>query len=172
METDDEDDGGRLKLKRTRKLVRCESKWKKKRAKILRNSGKEYIGSKGVIKTARSVKDYDHNCRYDCKTISENDRQKVFNEFWALNSWDIQTAFINGCIESNIPKRSVNNADKHKNVSVSVKLYGKRVCKMFFLKTLDISVKRYDNVVKRSQECRQKTVEENMFRVTKLTKLC
>lgn len=60
----------------------------------------------------------------------------------------MQTAFINGCIESNVPKRSLKNTQKHKEVSNCVKLYGKRVCKMFFIKTLDLSVKRYGNVVK------------------------
>lgn len=143
------DGGGRLKQKRTRKLVRCEKKWKRKKAKILRDSGKEYIGSKGVVKPAKSVKEYEHNCRYACNTISEDERAKVFNDYWALESWDMQTAFINGCLESNVPKKSLKNTKKHKNVSICAKLYGKRVCKMFFIKTLDITVKRYDNVVKR-----------------------
>lgn len=123
--------------------------WKRKRAKTLRDSGKEYVGSKGILKQRKSVKEYYHNCRYECKNISEEERYKVFKEFWALKSWDLQTSFINGCLQTNTPKRSIKNANKHKNVSICVKLFGKRVCKLFFLKTLDITVKRYDNVVKR-----------------------
>lgn len=101
------DEGGRLKRKRTRKLVRCEKKWKRKRAKILRDSGKEYVGSKGIVKPARSVKKYEHNCRYACNTISEDERSKVFNDLWALESWNMHIAFINGCIESNDLKKKI-----------------------------------------------------------------
>lgn len=98
-----DDEGGRLKQKRTRKFVRCEYKCKRKRAKILRDSDKEYVGSRGVVKPAKSVKECDHNCRYSCENISEDDCCKVFNEFWALEPWDMKTAFINGCLESNVP---------------------------------------------------------------------
>lgn len=129
--------------------MRCVEKWKRKRAKILRDSGKEYLGSKSIIKPAKSVKEYNHNCRYECKNISEEERHAVFKEFWDLKSWDLQTSFINGCLQTNTPKRSRNNAIKHKKVSICVNMCGKRVCKSFFIKTLDITVKRYDNVVKR-----------------------
>lgn len=49
------------------------------------------------------------------------------------------------------PKCPVKNAHKHRQKSVSVQILGKRVCKFFFLKTLGISQKRYDNVLKRKQ---------------------
>ncbi|KAJ8867093.1 hypothetical protein PR048_032955 [Dryococelus australis] len=41
------------------------------------------------------MRSFNHNCRYKCiETISEQERQTLFTEYWALGSWDLQTAFI------------------------------------------------------------------------------
>lgn len=49
------------------------------------------------------------------------------------------------------PKKPMGNAQNHRQKSVCLKLLGKRVCKSFFIKTLDISQKRYDNVLKKKE---------------------
>lgn len=52
-------------------------------------------------------------------------------------------------MELSAPKKLSKNGQNHKQKSVCLKLLGKRVCKLFFIKTLDIFQKRYDNVLKR-----------------------
>lgn len=137
--------------KRTRKRLRNENNWKRKKAKALRNSGKAYTNSKRKEVKERSVQPYEHTCRYQCRKISDDDRKSVFTDFWGLQSWNLQSSFINGCMESCVPKNPLRNAQKHRQKSVCLKLLGKRVCKSFFLKTLDISQKRYDNVLKKKE---------------------
>lgn len=124
-------------------------KWKRKKAKNRRNSGKAYLGHHNVQKKARSVQQYQHDCRYECKCFSEEERKEIFKDFWELGSWNLQTSFISSCMEVCQPKRKLNNTQSHKEVSVLLKVKSKRVCKLFFLKTLDISQKRYDNVLKK-----------------------
>lgn len=92
-----------------------------KKAEILCDSGKEYTGSKGVMKK-RSVQPYLHNCRYDCKSFTKEERSETFKYFWGLKSWNLQTAFINGLIVKYQPKRVSKNTVSHKQVSVILKL--------------------------------------------------
>lgn len=56
----------------------------RKRAKQLQqNTGKEYIGHKNVKKADKLVQPYEHNCRYECKIISEEERKEIFKDVWA-----------------------------------------------------------------------------------------
>lgn len=140
-------------IKNPRKRLRRESNWKKKKAQNLRNCGKEYVSNHGKIHQARSVKDYTHICRFKCnENVPEEKRQDIFQQYWDLGSWDLQTSFINSCVEKIFPKRPNPKALKNKKSSTILKLQGFRVCKEFFLRTLDISNKRYSNVVQKKRE--------------------
>ncbi|KAJ8884335.1 hypothetical protein PR048_016192 [Dryococelus australis] len=67
---------------------------KREVAKRLRNSGKSYIGNRGIVKPARQLRPFNHYCRYKCnETISEQERQTLLTEYWALGSWNLPTAF-------------------------------------------------------------------------------
>lgn len=116
--------------------------------KIARNSGKSYIDRKNNVHEEKSVKPYIHNCRYKCnQTVNEERRINVFNEFWELQSWELQTAYLNGVIKLHPVTRKKTNAVYSKNMSCVYTLSGHRVCKDFFLKTLDISNKRVQVLV-------------------------
>lgn len=146
-----------LEATKSRKRVRKVQTWKRNLAKFKRNSGQEYVGRKGEVHHAKSVKAYNHTCRYKCTdNFSEETRNRIFSDYWDLgkkpNGWDLQTAFIASCIKKNIPKMHRQNATLRKNVSISITLQNKRVCKEFFLKTLDISRKRFYNVTQRKKE--------------------
>lgn len=122
-------------ISRTRKRLRREATWKKKTAQKLRNSGKEYVGDKGVFHQARSVKDYIHNCRFKCnQNFPQGKRQVIFEQYWNLASWNLQTAFINSCVEKVPTKRPQARAKKHKNSSSILTLQENGVCKEFFFK--------------------------------------
>ncbi|XP_065645654.1 uncharacterized protein LOC136076116 [Hydra vulgaris] len=122
---------------------------KKEVAKRKRNSGVAYTGHRGILKASRSVKPYMHRCRYKCcLNITEDQRQTVFNYFWKLGSFDLQTAYLNGCVKVGEPKRVNANATAIKTISKTISLMGHRVCKDFFLKTLDISNSRFCHVTK------------------------
>lgn len=67
----------------------------KGKASILRNRGMEYKNRKGKIHAAKTVSIYDHRCRYGCNDkLNEEKRSQVFNEFWALGDWNLQTSFL------------------------------------------------------------------------------
>ncbi|XP_050301041.1 uncharacterized protein LOC126739410 [Anthonomus grandis grandis] len=62
------------------------------------------------------------------------------------------TTFIASCIQNNAPKMHRLKITRQKSISTVIKLQNKRVCKQFFLRTLDISRKRFYNVTKKKKE--------------------
>ncbi|CAH1977613.1 unnamed protein product [Acanthoscelides obtectus] len=100
----DEGDLGNYQIKRSRKRVRNESSWIRNKARKFRNSGGEFIGHRKLLKPARAVQDLaDHHCRYQCNSFSNEDRQQIFEDYWNLSSWNLQTAFLTACMETRAP---------------------------------------------------------------------
>ncbi|XP_072402345.1 uncharacterized protein [Diabrotica undecimpunctata] len=112
-----------------------------------RNAGEEYVGYKNKLVKARSLQNYIHTCRFQCQKFTDEERQEIFNQFWGLGNWNLQNAFITSCTEIALPKRRRTEAVTNKGKSVTIKLKNMRVCKMFFLKTLDISNGRYSRIL-------------------------
>ncbi|KAJ8876601.1 hypothetical protein PR048_021046 [Dryococelus australis] len=138
---------------RVRKRVQEVAKRKREVAKGLRNSGKSYIGNRGIVKPARQLRQFNHNCRYKCnETISEQERQTLFTEYWTLISWDLQTVFVDSCIKLKQPKRQKIVSKKSKKHSTVITIKGNRICKVFLLKTLDISNVRFSRVATKKSE--------------------
>ncbi|KAF2879291.1 hypothetical protein ILUMI_26883 [Ignelater luminosus] len=125
--TTNEDEEGNCK--RPRKRLRKESEWKR------------------YIKRERSEDIY---TLVDCiDSISEQEQQEIVNKYWTLGSWNVQTSFLNSCIGKMPIKRHNQDAVNQKTSSSCITLKGHRVCKKFFLQTLDISNKRFSNVLKK-----------------------
>lgn len=141
---------------RSKKVLPQPLKWKRNASKALRDAGQQYVGYGNKIHEARSVQPYHHTCRYKCSnTFSEIERKSVFDEFWGLKSWDLQTSFLASCIKIKTPKRkkkSNDNINGNKSFCTFITLRAHRVCKQFFLKTLDLSNKRFINVARRKSE--------------------
>lgn len=136
-----------------RKRVRKGELHKKQVSKKLRNSGKAYIGHRNQPKSAKNFSYYVHECRYKCTTkIPEVDARRIFDSFWGLGTWDLQTGFISSCIKIETPLRKKTNAIYHKTKSVTINLKNQKVCKDFFLKTLSISNGRYSRVVNKKTD--------------------
>lgn len=131
-----------------KKRLRRSENWARSRAKKARNEGKMYTDRKGTVHQARNLQQYNHNCRYGCNAnILEDKRQSIFNSFWKLGTWDLQTSFLCSSIILEEPVRKKHNASYVKRTSCTYTLEGFRVCKEFFLKTLDVSNKRVTNVI-------------------------
>lgn len=133
------------KDKKGRKRKRNEKYWKQNRAKTLRNTGKEYITKKNKIAEPRNVKPpCTDKCRIKCfEKITADQRQAIFDVFWNLGETHQQRSFIMSCMTDIKPRYKYTNAEHPRkcNQAFHFLVDGKsiRVCKMFFMRTLDIS---------------------------------
>ncbi|KAL0830179.1 hypothetical protein ABMA28_003636 [Loxostege sticticalis] len=131
--------------KKGRKRKRDEESWKQNKAKSLRNAGKQYINKKYKEIKPRSVQPpCGDKCRLKCcEKISEDQRQTIFNVYWKLGKVDAQRSFIMSCMTNITPRYKYTNASNPRNCNQAfhfiVEGQSVRVCKTFFIKTLDIS---------------------------------
>lgn len=79
--------------------------------------------------------------------MSEIKRQEIFHDYWGLGDHNLQSSFINSAITINNPVRKTEQSVRKKSVSCTYELAGHRVCKEFFLKTLDETSKRIQNII-------------------------
>lgn len=146
-DVDGPNDAATIETLKSRKKKRNETAWNVNRKKLLRKSGKAYSGHKNKPRTQRSVRSYKHTCRYKCnQSISEEERREIFQRFYALVDYDLQNSFLSSCIKKEAVQRKRNNATTNRQFSTEIYLLDKRICKMFFRKTLDISNKRFTTV--------------------------
>lgn len=139
-----------------RKKRKCEpASWKKNLRKKLRNLGMEYVNSKNIVVPARQIKSRceGEKCLFQCKKIDEEQRRTLFKEFWELGNLVDQWSYVARCM---VPLqgryrlshegrcRALNNA-----FYFEVDGFKIRVCKKFFMATLDIGSKLIENVQKR-----------------------
>lgn len=83
---------------------------------------------------------------YMCGTFSEEDRLKAFSKFWSIPSWDEKKGFIRGLVSSRkITRRrhTTKIVNPRKNEGHDIFLKNRKgekvkVCRKFFLKTLDL----------------------------------
>ncbi|KAL0821161.1 hypothetical protein ABMA28_005780 [Loxostege sticticalis] len=131
--------------KKMRKRVRNPSKWKQNIIKNLRNSGKAYVSLTKKQVPARSMKNpCTSKCRLKCaEKIAESDRVVLFNSYYKLGSLELQRAYIRSCLMEVMPKYKYTNAQKPRLPNnafyFTVNEQRIRVCKQFYINTLDIS---------------------------------
>lgn len=115
--------------------------------KTNRNSGLKYKNSLGIFQEAKSIKICDcTKCPYKCtERITEEERLKLFKDFWDLGEYSRQTDYIAGRVKQMKCKRQrVEGSRRKTSFSYEFHLGEKNVvvCKKFFLSTLSISEKR------------------------------
>ena len=118
--------------------------WKAEIRKRRRNSGQSYVMRSGTIKRARIMKPgCGPNCRYKChKNVSDEQRQKLFHEFWKLGDLNNQRHYLAMHV---VKTPKVTSAGKQLARRLSLKysfhVAGNvmSVCKTFFLATLGTS---------------------------------
>ena len=147
-QTDDSD----IDVKRSRKRQRNPDTWKETIRKRRRQSGLEYTSSRGKHMRKREVKtqkDCQGKCRFKCaRLFTDDERQQIFSEFWKLTDEEKNTYYAN-TTDKHVKERQRTKAENSKR-KASIQYYfvkgmdRVRICKEFYLSTLDISSKRVE----------------------------
>lgn len=141
-----------------RKRTRQPENWKQVKAKKLRNLGKTYINSKNKITKARQLKPpCKDTCKLRCSTkINSVQRQTIFDTYWAIGEIHNQRSFILSCLTNITPRYRYTNAlvprNGNKAFHFIIDGHAIRVCKTFFLNTLDISDRMIRTVKSKTDE--------------------
>lgn len=159
VETGDQNDArstarnhARTFKKLTRKRQRDPSTWKKTVRKTLRQSGQKYVDSRGKFQRAREIKDTKDcsKCKFQCSLkVSKDDRATIFKEFWSLDDNEKRHFYARTTALENPKRKRTDKEISRKKRSLKYFLpYDEnnvRVCKEFYLRTLDVSQKRINN---------------------------
>ncbi|KAK3919244.1 Polyprotein P1234 [Frankliniella fusca] len=132
-----------------------------KERRILRNSGSEYKTAKNKVVAARTMKPLPQ-CRKKCSTkIDEDNRQKVFSEYWGLCDFDRRVAYISSRVSempTKVQRKRIEDSGRKRTCTLKYELEvnNKRVevCKKCFLATLSEN----DGFVKRVLLNKKKSV--------------
>ncbi|XP_072943683.1 uncharacterized protein [Epargyreus clarus] len=149
---------GMVIVVRGRKRTRQPENWKQIKAKKLRNLGKTYINSKNAIIAARHLKPpCNDKCRLQCPTkIDSVQRQSIFDTYREIGNIHNQRSFILSCLTNITPKYKYTNAlaPRRCNKAFNFIVDGRpiRVCKTFFLNTLDISDRMIRTIKSKTDE--------------------
>lgn len=145
--------------KRTRKRVAQPTEWKQNKRKILRNAGCAYVTLKTKVqKDARKIKPpCSERCKLKCQEkLTEQDREAFFQDFWGLKDINRQRDFISRHMTPIQRKyrytttqkgRQLNNAFYFTKMGQQI-----RICKTFFMNTLDINNRVIQTVVKKRKD--------------------
>ena len=146
---------------RSRKRIREPENWKKNIRKHRRQSGLEYINTRGVVVAEKVLKSSTCSCPRKCRSkVPDEERAIIFSNFRSMGCRNMQAAFIAGHVVSSVKKKcikpaQVNGAERHKIRKHSFKYYltlsdqrRVEVCKHFFVETLPVGRKTVEHVAK------------------------
>lgn len=126
---------------RSRKRHRNPEKWKRNIKKLKVNTGKAYISEGNREIPAKRIKE-PCKCKLKCFEICNKVREDIFSRFWALADNQTQRQFVIAHMESVNPKyrRVLEQSNRSNNISYyfTINSSKRRVCKMFFMRTLNI----------------------------------
>ncbi|KAK3931053.1 Proline--tRNA ligase [Frankliniella fusca] len=119
----------------------------------LRNSGQEYTTLKGKVIAGREMKPLSA-CRMKCATkLNEEGRIEIFNEYWALNDFNLRVTYIANHVfqmEKKTSRKRVEGSSRNRSCTLKYELEQDntriQVCKKCFLDTLSEN----DGFVKRA----------------------
>ncbi|KAF2902403.1 hypothetical protein ILUMI_03785 [Ignelater luminosus] len=113
-------------------------------------------GGRNYADLLKTVKASDLRIKYEnaenlkniiiCADIPESERQKLFDEFYKLPSYDLHSDLLSSCIKKGIVARRSQQTENHKTFSTNIILLNKWVRKAFFIKTFDITNRRFTTV--------------------------
>lgn len=133
---------------------------KKLRTKRLRNEGAEYVSlskNKRVVPARQMKPPCGTKCRLQCfANISEDERKKLFQDYWSMASLTRQRDFIASSMMTIHPKyqyKKLNNNRKAKHgFYFTIKDNKIRVCKIFYKNTLGINDRPIRTVIEKTTE--------------------
>ena len=86
-----------LRTRYGRKRLKMASQWKRKKIKLLKDSGKEYTTYTGALKPAKEL--IDLSCgKYHCQAKLNKERVKLFTDFYKLSNYDAQNKYFFGLL--------------------------------------------------------------------------
>ena len=144
----------------SRKRTKNTNLWKKNKRKHSSNSGQEYLSTSGRQVSAKHFSGLKPKCcRKLCSDqLTTDECERVFNGFWETGSYDVQNAYIAGCIEQHavashkvpnvaLGKKSVTRSFARR---YSVQTDDRRVtvCKSTFLRLLGVRSGRVNTVMR------------------------
>ncbi|XP_069357551.1 uncharacterized protein [Maniola hyperantus] len=152
----EKEDNSNNSSKGRRRLVRVDE-WLCNKTKKLRNTGQSYVSRSNKIIPARALKPpCGDKCKLQCSIKIDNDsRKEIFSKFWELGDITMQRNFINSCTKAIVPfrfygkekRRSHNNAFYFIVINKEI-----RVCKKFFMATLDVTDRVTRTVFKKREK--------------------
>lgn len=115
----------------------------REKRKALRLYGKAYTTPSGKTYPQRRVRDKDcSKCRYNCSVnISARQRQAIFEHFWSLDSYVKRLYYYCQSIKEKPAKTMKHTRECSREYTFLVSGERVRVCKGFYLATLDVSDK-------------------------------
>ena len=167
-----------VQLPRSRKRSRNVAAWKSSKRKQRRNSGQEYTSSSDtqVCKTiansigflvwitlctlqvpARVVSTVSCKCGLRCfDVLSQEQRQRIFDHFWKLESFDVQNGYLCGAVKALAGKRwYTKRTQSRRNTTQVYYVHDGRVsvhvCEIAFLRIHGISNGRLSGVLKNAE---------------------
>lgn len=96
----------------------------------------------------------EQKCRFKCPSkISEEDRERIFSNFWSLSNLQRQRDFLLANMESITPQYRYTRDDSHRRLNnafyFNVENVTHRVCKLFFKNSLAISDRPIRTVIEK-----------------------
>ncbi|KAK3106388.1 hypothetical protein FSP39_018992 [Pinctada imbricata] len=159
-------------FRKSRKRKKNFENWKQTVRKRRRQSGKDYTSVKGKQMRNREIKtlkDCSGKCKYRCNTkISQKEREGFFKEFWNLCDTQKNTFYAKTTDRKDKDRKRTTSTSSRRAYSYSY-FFTKgdekiRVCKTFYLSTLDISQRR----IQYHQEHKQTDFADQRGKFTKV----
>lgn len=126
-----------------RRRTLAPSKWVVNAAKAALNAGKQHITPRGVLRRGREVKPAcPEKCRKCSRRLLPHERQKLHEDFWKLSDINRKRDYITRHVGSSKPQTSHTLPEKTvsciRKYTFTIDDKEVKVCKVMFLKTLDI----------------------------------
>ncbi|KAK5646174.1 hypothetical protein RI129_004638 [Pyrocoelia pectoralis] len=142
----------------SRKRQRRPETWKRNIKKKKVNSGESYISEgKRVIQAKEMRKPCSDNCIHKCFNMETGSRKTIFSNFWGLSDNDLQRQFVVSHMQLLVPKyrRVIEGSNRGNNFAYYFTINGirRRVCKTFFMNTLNIGDRLIRTSWKKSKDC-------------------
>lgn len=131
----------------SRKKKRNPDQWKRNIRKNQRSLGKQYTSATGKCVLEKHLKPHNRTkCRFKCnQKFSEEHRQHIFYFYYGLGNYERQRHFICDMVHTETPIRK---GKQKRSVTQKFHLVAgerkERVCRDFFMRTLDIGRKTID----------------------------
>ncbi|CAG9773219.1 unnamed protein product [Ceutorhynchus assimilis] len=138
---------------------------KRQTQKVKRNRGEKYVTSKGLEKKERQVKPHTcliGKCPNKCRDFDEETRASLFKTFWALPYQGQRDFIASNITVREVKRRRVGNAESRKDFTRGYYLLllneRVKVCRKFFMNTLDVTDKRADKLLRYTELHRNEIV--------------